>query len=205
MAVKSLVHLNNHLLCAIDIETTGLDPDVHEILQLAILPLDNNLYIRKDLPHFDIYMKPNRPQKIDQKAMTVNNVRLSDIMTSGIDQFAAFELFEHWFQKLRLMEGKRIVPLAYNWPFEAGFLREWMGHENFNHYIDGHYRCAMQAVNFVNDRADFSGAQCPFPKRSLSEVCKVAQVEVLHNVHDALYDSMLTASLYRKLLTEFFE
>jgi hypothetical protein len=38
-----LVHLNGHLLAAIDLETTGTRPGYHEIIQIACVPLDSDI------------------------------------------------------------------------------------------------------------------------------------------------------------------
>jgi oligoribonuclease (3'-5' exoribonuclease) len=36
-------HLNSHQLAVVDVKTTGIDVLKHEIYEICILPLDNNL------------------------------------------------------------------------------------------------------------------------------------------------------------------
>ena len=38
---SGLVHLNGNLMAAVDLETTGTQPGYHEIIQIAVVPLDS--------------------------------------------------------------------------------------------------------------------------------------------------------------------
>ena len=59
----SMIHWNGHQLCAIDTETTGLDPNYNEIIQICILPLDSNIKPRKDVFPFYIEIVPDHPER----------------------------------------------------------------------------------------------------------------------------------------------
>jgi len=206
MVTKHMVHLNGHLLCSIDVETTGLEADKHELLQVCFLPLDNLLEPSKHYTPFDVYIRPERPEDIDAAATSVNQIELATIMATGFDKWQAADLFDDWFENLNL-GGKRITPLAHNWPFDRGFLIEWMGWENFNYRIDGRFRDTMAEANAMNDRSDFNGQQTPFPSgTNLTRVAKRLGIEVDEGrTHDALYDCLLCSKIYKKMITEFFE
>ena len=73
---NSMQHWNGNQVCAIDTETTGLDPLYDEILQLAIIPLDSNFEVRKDVMPLEIFMKPEYPERIKPEAMQVNRLDL---------------------------------------------------------------------------------------------------------------------------------
>src|SRR4029077_8974982 len=111
-AYSGMQHLNGNLLAAIDIETTGLDPKIHEIIQICILPLNSQIQPLKEILPFYIDMAPGRPESIDPQALSVSKLELCRIMQQGFDQFKGADLLDSWFDKLDLAIGKRISPLA---------------------------------------------------------------------------------------------
>lgn len=206
MGTKNMVHLNGHILCAIDTETTGDDDTYHELIQVCFLPLNAQLEPRDDLPVYDVKIKPLHPDRLNPKAMNVNKLNLADIMETGFDPTIAFELFEHWYDRLNLPEKKRIIPLAKNWPFDRGFLRPWMGHENFKERIDSRYRDLQTVACYMQDHADFNGQQIPFATNvKLVTLAREMGVEIIESrLHDALYDCLITAQTYRAFCKEEF-
>ena len=188
------------MICAIDCETTGLDPEVHEIVEITFLPLDFNLQPRKDVPFFDIQIRPENEELIDFEAFKINNVDYYKLMQTGMDKYDAAELFVEWFGKLRLLETKRIMPLAHNWEFDCEFIKKWLGPKTFHYHIDGRYRDTMSTAQFINDKADSAGRAIPFPKVNLSYIA--SQLKVTHNnAHTALGDCIVTAQVYKELIT----
>lgn len=203
MPTKSLVHLNNHLLCAIDVETTGLRPGFHEIIQIAIIPLDNWLQPRKDLPIFEQRMCPKRLDRVDFEALEVSQTQFDQLINGGIDPEKALELFEYWFKRLNLPENKRLVPLGFNVTlFDLPFIYDWMGHTMYHQYIHGYARDVMTVCHYLNDVADRHCEQVEFNKMKLRQVARHAGVEVFNEIlHDALIDAYLAAQVYEKLLS----
>lgn len=200
---KSLVHLNNHQLVAIDTETTGLDFMRHEIIQIAVIPLNNLLEPETSMPLFDMKIKPLRRDTIDPKAMSVNQTTMQDILDTGLDPSAVRDLFELWFTKLRLGETKKLVPLAKNWPFDKPFLEVFFGHASFHDYFHGHYRDVEAGASFRNDYSDFHAEQTPFPKMGLQDMARRLDIPFIENrCHDAVYDAYLTSKVYKKMIME---
>ena len=68
MANNCMRHWNGDHLVVLDLETTGLRPGWHEIWQIALLPLDSNLDMRKDVLPFDILIEPEHMERIDWSA-----------------------------------------------------------------------------------------------------------------------------------------
>lgn len=203
MTTKSMVHLNNNLLCALDIETTGLDPYTHDIIQLALVPLDANLERRKDLPFIDFKIAPRRLERIDMQALNVSQTTLQECINSGMPSEKAADLLEDWFfRSLRLADNKRIVVLGHNVAaFDMQFLRTWLGETMFSVMFSGHTRDTLQIANFINDVCAFRGNPCPFPKLKLGEVCSAMGIDRTNfKAHDPLHDALLSSILYRKLL-----
>ena len=194
-----MIHLNGHLLCAIDTETTGLKPFHHEIWEISILPLDENLDISQKIVPFNVYIQPTWPERADPDAIRVNKEGYMKACTDGFDKYVAAELFEEWFNKLKLGERKRIAPLGHNWAFDRAFMQDWLGHESFDFYVDGRFRDTMAMANYENDRADWKAEPHPFPKLSLSYVASQLKID-FDKIHNALDDTVLVAKVYKDLV-----
>ncbi len=201
MAVKSLINLNHHLLCAIDVETTGLDPNYNEVIQLALIPLDQNLEVSKRHSFFEQKIRIMYPDRVDPMAMTVSKPQLDDIALNGLAPETVIDLFDGWFERLKLPHGKKIVPLAHNWPFDSAFLKVFFGPKGFDNYFFGYYRDTLCAANFLNDWSDFHAEQFPYPKLKLSNMATNLKIDFDHaQLHDALMDAHLTAQVYRRMI-----
>jgi len=194
-----MLHLNGNLLCAIDVETTGLDPSKHEITEICILPLDAKLEVSRKIMPFNIFMRPDKPENIDWGALKLTQTDFFQLCEKGMDKWAAADLFDEWFQKLKLAEWKRISPLAHNWPFDRAFIKEWLGSAGFELHIDGRFRDTMSTALYINDENDAKNEQCPFPKVNLSYLASTLKID-FDKIHNALDDCVLTAKIYKQLV-----
>jgi DNA polymerase III epsilon subunit-like protein len=195
-------HLNSNLLAAIDVETSGLKAGFHDLLQICILPLDNQLKPNQERNPFILNLKPKKPENADPGAFRVNKLSLADCILKGMDPYSAADLFDDWFAKLKLPPGKKICPLAHNYPFDRSFIIEWLGDESYNQYFDYHSRDTAVIANYLNDRADLMNEKFPFPKINLSYVA--AQLEIQNpDAHTAVGDAMTTALVYKAMLGRF--
>ncbi len=201
MAQRSfgLGHLNNNLLCAVDCETTGDVPGFHDIIQVCVLPLDGMLKPAKGIVPFYCAIQPKRPENIDADAMKRNRQLILDSMTNGLEAYRAADLFDEWIKQLKFGYEKRVAPLAQNWPFDRGFIIDWLGKESFSQYFDSRYRDTMVAASFLNDLADFKSEPIPYAKYNLAWLAKT--LDVPHErAHDALQDCIVTAEVYRRMM-----
>lgn len=198
-------HLNGNLLCAIDTETTGLVAGYHDIIQVAIVPLDSNLNVLKMIGDklimpFVYDIKPKRPENADPKALGVNNRTLADIMQHGVEPYKLADMFDEWCDSLQLAHNKKITPLGQNYQFDKNFLVDWLGEESYSHRIDYHYRDTMCAALYLNDRASFLEVAPPFPKVNLKYLASQLSIDNPKS-HDALGDCLTTIAVYKKMLT----
>lgn len=203
MAAKGLVHLNGHLLCAVDTETTGLVAGHHDIIQVAIVPLNSELLPNSDIQPFYIDIIPVRPENAEKSAMLVNKMNLADVMRHGMEKFKAADLLEEWFEKLELPFRKKIAPLGANYSFDKSFLLEWLGPQTYDHIFDYHVRDIQSVASFLNDRAAFHAEAAPFPKVNVAYLA--SQLEIPHEkAHDALQDCLVEAEIYRRMVKKYF-
>lgn len=196
------IHHNYQIICAIDIETTGLDHKNHDIVEIAIVPLDSSYLPHPGVMPLDLTLRPERMENIDYDSLArVGGTRekMAGYRLNGYDSMFAAELFESWFKLLEMPEGKRILPLAHNWPFERSFIQEWLGPKTFEYYFDGRYRDTMAFAAMMADAIDLRGGHSEYPKLNLGYLCTVLEV---HNprAHSALEDAVACAECYRRML-----
>lgn len=201
---KSMQHWNGNQLCAIDVETTGLDPWYHEIIQLAIVPLDAWVKPRTDVLPFNVYLLPEYPDRVSPDAKRINQDKWEKIQRYGIDSEKVKDLLEDWLNKLKLPctkwgTPKRIIPLAHNYAFDKQFIVRWLGMDLYNQWFDSRHRDTLQVSCYLNDLANMQNEVVPFSKQTLTWLCKKLSVEII-GAHDALVDSVSTAECYRKML-----
>ena len=193
-------HLNGDIMCAVDVETTGLDIQKHHLFEVAILPLNSKLEPDKDILPFEVIIKP---PEISDDILTLTHKTKKQIFETGVDAFDAEFLFEKWFARLRLAPDKKIIPLAHNWPFDRDFLRKWLGQESFAYYFGHRHRDTMTLALALNDWADQHCEQIYYPKVSLAYLA--GQLNVVHDIrHEALADCVVTAEVYRLLIKQSF-
>lgn len=196
---SSPIHLNGNVFCAVDTETTGLDPERNSVIEVCILPLNSDYSINKSILPFNMQMQPIPGKVVDREAMQVNKLDLSKIMLTCLDAYKVADILFDWFEKLRLPSGKRIVPIAQNWPFDRAFLISWLGIKTYELMFDRHYRDTMEYALNLNDVADLRGHKIPFPKVNLGFLAKRFGI-VNPDPHRSLGDCVTTAAVYKELL-----
>ena len=208
-----MIHLNGNLICSVDVETTGFTPGYHDLIQVAVLPLDSDLKPVKTVLPFYMDMKPKRPENINQQAMHVSRINFARLMQRALDPWDAAELFDEWFEKLKqptakrgplLPEGKKLIPLAQNWVFDRGFMIDWLGDVSFNSLFHPWYRDTLPVAQYLNDTYAKDPVcvlehKVPFPKSNLAYICSQLKVKNQQH-HDALADTVATAECYRKMV-----
>lgn len=205
---NGLSHLNGNILCAIDVETSGTVPGFHDLLQIAILPLDYKLDVWKTIPPFYMEIQPKRPENYglkcswsDEVVAKKNRQLMTHAQVNGMEPYKAADMFDEWFSKLNLGYEKKVAPLASNWPFDRGFIMDWLGQESFEQYFDPRFRDTQCCACFANDRADFRNEPFPYNKVSLKWLARVYSVDY-SRAHDALQDCFITAQVYKRMVLE---
>ena len=207
MALHSMQHWNGDQMCVVDIETTGLNPHWHEMIQICILPLTSAITPRKDVYPFYIQIIPENPERADREAMNVNRQDFAKIALTGHSADKARDLFMEWTDKLSLPYNKygsakkKIIPLGQNYAFDVQFIKEWLGPLMYDEYFSPIYRDTMATAAYLNDRAAAHVEKVPYSKynlRWLATTLKVTYAEA--SAHDALQDCIVTAEVYRRMI-----
>lgn len=194
-----LVHANGNLLCSVDWETTGRRPGYHEIIQVAVVPLDNDLRPLAGVRPFYQNIRPQYPERAQRIAMKTNGLSLELLMQHAPDAGKVADLLREWFEGLDLPQSKNLLPMAHNWAFESAFATDWLGEDEMSALFHAHVRDSMALAVAVNDVCAFHGERIPFPSVSLQSLCKRLGIENL-TPHDALSDAIAGAGVYRSLI-----
>jgi DNA polymerase III epsilon subunit-like protein len=193
-------HLHGNMLASVDVETTGVVPGYHEIVQIAVVPLDGKLHPIEEVAPFYTNIRPACPDRIDEGSWRIHGLSLNGLMDSAPSQATAADLLLEWFEALKLPMGRKLVPLAHNWTFEHGFLKAWLGQKVLDQLFHYHPRDAMVCALAINDKMAYAGLAPPFTSVSLSNLCRTFKVEN-PRPHDALHDALAEAKVCRAMLT----
>ena len=174
-------HVNNNIICAVDCKITGKRPFYHDLVEIAIIPLDHSMSAdRKRLP-FHAVMRPPRPENItfkpDNKVTPriMSKVMFADLIPVALDSWTLAQAFENWFAGLGLKPEKRIQVLSYNWAEIRPYVQDWLGFSDdpwstptmdlfFDPY---HVRDLMSLSLYWNDVSHGIGDPCPFTRNAL--------------------------------------
>ena len=197
-----LVHINGHLMAAIDLETTGTQPGVHEIIQIAVVPLDANFQPMEGIRPFYTTVRPDHPERASAGAQLKHGIPMEELLLHAPSSEKVKDWLVDWFESLHLPIRRCLVPLAHNWAFESSFLKAWLGVEMVDQLFHSHARDSMLYATALNDRAACAGDPVHFQRVSLGYLCRQLNV-VNSNPHDALADCLAGAEVYRTLLRMF--
>ncbi len=175
--------------CVTDLECTGLEPERHEIIQVARVVIDTVDKIMIPGQSMSEYIQPTRWNQRDQKAMEVNGLTLGKLQAEGIPAKLALEDFG------RGVDWKETVLAAWGADFKTKFLQDA-------------YRRIDRVVPFtfkvidVRSLGHFPRAKLGFTEYlGLGESCDFYGVPFdSTKAHDALYDATKTAELALALL-----
>lgn len=193
-------------ICAIDCETTGLQPYLQEVIEIAIVPLNADFTVNANIPHFHTPIKPGHFETITEQALEVNGKTREQLETfpSRIDTVRAFVI---WFDtNAATRQLRNIVPLGHNYGgFDKDFISAWLDptsrHGNaYNAFFHYHYHDSMIAAMYMNARQEvkFPGSKPVFYSVSLGAVCKRLGFQN-DQAHTAMGDAISSAEVYRRL------
>ena len=108
----------NWLLAFVDVETTGLQPGYHEMIDIGVVmsDLDGN-----ELGRFFKRIMPDHPERLSDGAAAVNGFSLARWQTlNPLSSRAVVDSLIHFHKSIA--RGKNVLMVAFNSHFDASFL-----------------------------------------------------------------------------------
>lgn len=180
-----------NIFAAIDLETTGLAPAWHEVLEIAIVPLNPDFTVSTVIPDFACRIQAEHPERADLSALNTNHLnptegeKIADVRVELVQ----------WAVGNRITS---ITPLAHNLAFDMAFMRA--AFPEFSRIFTHHGRDSMRLALSMNDVFQMQEADMRFGSVSLRALKLALGVEG-DVQHDALEDARDTAHVYRKLMS----
>jgi DNA polymerase III epsilon subunit-like protein len=194
-----MVHLNGNLIAAVDYETLGRRAGYHDLVQIAVVPLNSDLRPLEGVRPFYTPMRPRHPKRVERKAVQVHGLDIDELLIHAPDPKRVQDLFVEWHSQLELPFGKKLIPLAHNWAFEYGFTVAWLGIELTSELFYGHPRDSMLVAGYINDREAMLGNAPPFHMLGLKSMARKFGI-INEKPHDAFHDAITEAEVYRTLV-----
>jgi ATP-dependent DNA helicase DinG len=173
--------MKKHNFAFIDIEATGLNLALHEIIEIGCVLTTPDL---KVIEEFELKIKPEQIEKADRVALRVNHYNPKD-WESAYSLEKAMKIF---YKKV-----KDCIMVGHNVSFDAGFLQyafEKNKIKNPMHY----HKLDTISIAWAKLHNDPS-----FEHFSLHEMCLYFGIKNEH-AHTALSDARATYELYKKLM-----
>ncbi|MFQ1016989.1 ribonuclease T [Gilliamella sp. BG7] len=180
----------------IDIETSGFDPKLNAILEIAAITLKMTPdgWLEPD-QSLQFNVNPFRGAILEPAALAFNGIDPDNPLRGGVDEKHSLdEIFKMVRSGIKASECTRAVIVAHNAHFDHSFLmaaaeRTGMKRNPFHPFA-------------TFDTASLSGLV--FGQTVLAKACQVAQITFDHKqAHSALYDTQKTAMLFCKIVNQF--
>ena len=181
----------SEIIAAIDIETTGLDPLYHDIIEIAILPLDGAFGPLVDIPPFVARIRARRPQNASTKAMEINGLDLNE----GDEYHEFLARLLAWLEEYHI---EKIDALGQNVDFDRAFITAQI--PELGRLIGHRYlRDSQRLACAYNDIVRLKTGKLAFENLGLSDLRKAFGIEGARE-HRALDDARDAARVYKALL-----
>lgn len=169
---------------AFDCETTGLSPEKHAIIEIAMIPVING--VKKE--PFVSKIKPHKEAVIDLKALEINKVNPEQLKTFPEPEIVINDLIE-WIKSHNTVFNL----LGHNVNFDRQFLKSLFTrngrYSDYIAYIDPKEICTLDMAKQLKVKSK---------SNKLVDLCDYFKIE-LNNAHSALPDIEATYELYQFL------
>ncbi|WP_218059184.1 ribonuclease T [Gilliamella sp. wkB178] len=180
----------------IDIETSGFDPKLNAILEIAAITLkmDENGWLEPD-ESLQFNVNPFTNAILEPSALAFNGIDPDNPLRSAVDEKCALEeIFKIVRTGIKANDCNRAIIVAHNAHFDHSFL------------MTAAERAGIKRNPFhpfaTFDTASLSGLV--FGQTVLAKACDVANIPFDHKqAHSALYDTEKTAILFCEIVNRF--
>lgn len=181
-------------LCFIDLETTGLFPWKHGVIQISGV-IEINGEVKEE---FNLIVNPFANDVIEEKALQKNG-RDRDTLFKNLPPEEAFKKLEEILGKYVKKTDKtdKFFFLAYNANFDEEFLRKWFSKCGSNYFGSWFFVpvidvMGLAALSLLEERPSM-------PDFKLGTVLDKMSIKPEGSLHDGLVDIKATYQLYKKI------
>ena len=175
----------------IDLESTGLDPIKHEIIQLAAILLDKKTL--KEKKFFTTYVRPIKWKTRDPEAMQVNKIsyeqlKLAPKLDAVIAEFHA------------LFDARKVIISHYGGPLDMDMLRAAYKKTGKKFEFDHHYFNLWALFFSYVSAHEKIFKKNKFTGFGLDDFIRYFKIRLPEDRHDALTDCRVEAEVLRKVM-----
>jgi DNA polymerase-3 subunit epsilon len=163
----------------VDLETSGLDPNHHEILEVALIKDNGETYLTK--------ITPQHPERFSEEALKVNGYSPDAWANANSLPTALSQIKEFLKEK-----DVSILLVAHNAKFDYGFLEAVYKQNNIKQPFSYH---TIDTVTLALEHLVPLGLD----KLSLKDVCRFLSIEPEPDVHSALNGAKKCQEVYDKI------
>ena len=182
----------------IDTETTGLDPQQADIVQLSGIVIING----KEIERFNFYSQPVRYETIQQASLDVTGLTVEKLKTFPLPQ----EMYKNFCTILakyvdRYDKNDKFYPAGQNVQFDMSFLKSFFEKMGDNFVMSYFYHHNVDLIHLVTM---LQTAGCiNLQNFKLETIAKYLNVQYNSNLHNAEVDIDLTRRCYCKLAAQY--
>ncbi len=171
-------------LAITDVETTGFDAQVHEVIEIGLIVADQKTL--KVLGEWSAKVKPRHIRTAAEKALKINGYNKLD-WADGLDLEEAMKIYSK--------KTKNAIFLAHNSFFDWSFVTEAFKSTGVEDHTDYHRLDLFSIVWSRNRLKQLKG----LTKFNLSELCKYFDIEPEPMPHRALNGARKALKVLRKI------
>ena len=176
-------------LLFVDVETTGLNPDIHGVIQVAALYEDKE---------FTAKVNPGKNVTYDKEALKINKIKKKKIKKFPKSN-VVLSNFVRWMKEEVSPYDKndKFIAVGYNVKFDVEFLHGWARRENFEFmgsYIDWRVIDVLVLARTAHYLGQLPGKPEDF---KLGTICELYGINGA--THDALEDIKATRELFYRI------
>ena len=178
---KKIPHLRHHPVVFLDVETTGLDPKVHEIVEISVVALDGHVLL-------DTKVKPVNIEVASPRALEVNGYNEAD--------WAGAPTFDEVKDDVMAALKHKII-VAQNPTFDRGFVIEALDRCG----VEKAYRKVRRHVIDTTTLAWEHLVPCGLDRLNLEAICEFLEVPLDRETrHGSLPDAQACRAAYLMML-----
>jgi len=177
--------MKNKNLAFLDVETTGFDPEKHEIIELACVIVKQNDGVPGEVvEEFEFKIKPEKLENAEAEALAINGYNEMEWMFAvSLEQ--AMKVFAE--------KTKDCIFVAHNAAFDYSFIAKAFGITNIKNEM---FYAKIDTLSYAYAKLGNDPTQTKFSLGALCERFGITN----DRAHTALADTRATVEVYRKML-----